>query len=265
MSIGPERSSGAPKGELGDHPGPYLWAPSRWPVTPEELEREQVRLAALAATVDPWRAQRLESLAVGALFAALPRGDPGRDVAPGDPVWVGAVVIRDRRTIDSATVRGRAGFGYRPGYLALQLGPALAAAVRTLDAAPDVLLVNATGRDHPRGAGLALHLGAIVGIPTVGVTDRPLAATGPEPSHRRGSATPLLLGGARVGHLVRTRPGVHPIAVHAAWRTDPDAALAVVLSVVHRARTPEPLQRARRLARVARTAGETEGDRVTSL
>jgi deoxyinosine 3'endonuclease (endonuclease V) len=32
-------------------------------------------------------------------------------------------------------------------------------AVHTLPTAPEVLLINATGRDHPRRAGLAVHPG----------------------------------------------------------------------------------------------------------
>ena len=50
--------------------------------------------------------------------------------------------------------------------------------MRALPVAPEVLLVNATGRDHPRRAGLAFHLGAVLGLPTVGVTTRPLVAQG---------------------------------------------------------------------------------------
>jgi hypothetical protein len=55
-------------------------------------------------------------------------------------------------------------------------GPLLEAAVRALPAQPDVLLVDATGRDHPRRGGLALHLGAALDLPTVGVTHRPPVA-----------------------------------------------------------------------------------------
>jgi deoxyribonuclease V len=42
------------------------------------------------------------------------------------------------------------------------------------------------------------------------------------------------------------------VAVHAAWRTDPDTALQVVRAAIRRARTPEPLRRARTAARSAR-------------
>ena len=65
----------------------------------------------------------------------------------------------------------------------------LAAAVEALEVRPDVLLVDATGRDHPRGAGLAFHLGAMLDIPTVGVTHRTLWATGSEPGPRAGDTS----------------------------------------------------------------------------
>ncbi|HEY8236284.1 MAG TPA: endonuclease V, partial [Gaiellaceae bacterium] len=75
-----------------------------------------------------------------------------------------------------------AGNAYEPGLLALREGPVLETAVRALTARPDALLVDATGRDHPRRAGLALQLGAILDLPSVGVTHRPLLADGDWPA-----------------------------------------------------------------------------------
>lgn len=230
--------------------------PGAWPRDPGALEREQRRLARLAPTAEPWRPASPRDLRVAAVFAALPRGAPDRQVAPGDPVWVASVLMRERQVLATWVGRGAAGALYRPGYLALQLGSVLEAAVRRLRPAPDVLLVNATGRDHPRAAGLALHLGAVLDLPTVGVTDRPLAAAGADPGPAAGSTEPLVLAGDVVGYLVRTRPGTHPLVVHAAWRTDPETALAVVLAVGSGHRTPEPLRRARRLARLARSRSD---------
>ena len=88
-------------------------------------------------------------------------------------------------------------------------------------------------------------------FPIVGVTHRPLLVEGEWPTDERGARSPLLLGGELVGYWLRTRAGTRPLAVHAAWRTDPDTAADVVLSASH-ARTPEPLRRARRRAREAR-------------
>ncbi|HEX9376922.1 MAG TPA: endonuclease V [Actinomycetota bacterium] len=77
----------------------------------------------------------------------------------------------------------------------MQRGPLLESALRALKAVPDVVLVNATGRDHPRRAGLALHLGAALDLPTVGVTERPLMATAGEPGPDPGAASPGPLPG----------------------------------------------------------------------
>jgi deoxyribonuclease V len=140
--------------------------------------------------------------------------------------------------------------------MALREGPMLERAVRTLSSSPDILLVNATGRDHPRRAGLALHLGAILDLPTIGVTDRPLLATGPVPAIDRWSTTELMIQGEVVAARMRTRLGARPLVIHPAWRTD----LAIATDVVRRAtgevRTPEPLRAARRAARLARALDE---------
>jgi deoxyribonuclease V len=215
---------------------------SAWPHTREELIEEQSRLGGLAAAT--WRFER--EARVGGVFLCFARGERGPGQA-GDPAWTAACVDRG-----ATVVPGHAGSPYEPGLLALREGELLETAVRALPELPDALLVDATGRDHPRRAGLALQLGAVLGLPTVGVTHRPLVAQGECPADERGARSPLLLGGELVGYWLRTRVGTRPLAVHAAWRTDPEAAADVALSA-SRARTPEPLRRARRLAREART------------
>jgi deoxyribonuclease V len=219
-----------------------------WPRTEAELVAEQDTLA--AADPPTW-APPAGALAVGACAVCFPRGAQGRDGA-GDPGWAAAAVLRGRRALADAVVTGAARAPYLPGLLALREGPLLEAAVRGLAVVPDVLLVDATGRDHPRRAGLALHLGAVLGLPTVGVTHRPLLAVGEPPAEERGARSPLRLGGEDVGVWLRTRAGTRPLAVHAAWGTDVDAAVNVVLAACRGHRTPEPLWRARRLARTAR-------------
>jgi deoxyribonuclease V len=60
--------------------------------------------------------------------------------------------------------------------------------------------------------------------------------------------------GEHVGHWLRTRRGTRPLAVHAAWRTDPESAAAVVRVALDATRTPEPLRLARHVARSARAS-----------
>jgi deoxyribonuclease V len=98
----------------------------------------------------------------------------------------------------------------------------------------------------------------VVGLPTVGVTARPLVAQGVWPVDHHGATTSLLVGGELVGCWVRTRVGAKPVVVHAAWQTDAQAAVQVVLAATRRARTPEPLRRARTLARTRRARAPAE-------
>jgi deoxyribonuclease V len=187
-----------------------------------------------------------QHITIGGCFVCFERGPsgPGRK---GESAWAGAAVVRGGRVVESAVVTGDAGDAYEAGLLALREGPILESAVCALTHRPEVLLVDATGLDHPRRAGLALHLGAVLDLPTVGVTHRPLLAVG-EPGDRN----PLRIGDELVGYWVVTRSGTRPLAVHAAWRTDPETALAVVLTSIGSARTPEPLRAARTAARSAR-------------
>jgi deoxyribonuclease V len=218
-----------------------------------EVEVVRVQSALAVERPAPWYGEARDA-AIGAVAICFARGVSGPGAA-GDPAWAGAVVMRGRRIVAEAVVSGAAGAPYEPGLLVLREGTLLEAAVRALDAPPDVLLVDATGRDHPRRAGLALQLGAMLEVPTVGVTHRPLLATGDWPVDERGETAPLLLDGEEVGAWLRRRAGARPLAVHPAWRTSIDAAVAIVRDAAGTHRTPEPLRRARRLARLAR-AGE---------
>jgi deoxyribonuclease V len=162
------------------------------------------------------------------------------------------VVLEHGSVAESTILRGQFDAPYAAGLLALREGRLLAEAVGQLARRPDVLFVNASGRDHPRRAGLAVHLGAVCGIPTIGVTDRPLLADGPQPGPERAAAAELRLADELVGFRLRTRRGARPVIVHAGWRVSPETARAVVLQVSGAGRTPAPLREARRLARSAR-------------
>jgi deoxyribonuclease V len=218
-----------------------------WPATADELTQLQQALGEM--TPGRWQPPATV-LRIGACFVCFERVHGAG--AAGDRGFAGAAVTHRRQLLAGVSVSGLAGGPYLPTLLALREGPLLEQAVRALEIVPEVLVVNATGRDHPRRAGLALQLGAVLGLPTVGVTTRPLVAQGAWPTDQRGATTPLLVGDEVVGCWVRTRAGAKPVAVHAAWQTDAQAAVQVVLAATRRARTPEPLRRARTLARTRR-------------
>lgn len=234
---------------------PWPPAPADWPTAADQLVAEQERLGTMRPPAWRPRAGTLGTTRFAGCFVAFLRGEEGPGRA-GDRAWTGAVLWRDGRVLARVALMGRTGAPYAPGLLAAREGALVAAAVAALPERPDVLLVDATGRDHPRRAGLALHVGAALDVPTVGVTHRPLLARGAEPERGRAATAPLTVDGDVVACWVRTVSGVRPVVAHAAWRTDPQTAAEVVLAcsgippVV--ARTPEPLRLARHVARRAR-------------
>jgi deoxyribonuclease V len=222
-----------------------MWS---WPRTGAELIEVQRALAAEAPA--PWIPPHRETV-IGGCFVCFSRGHAGPG-GVGDPAWAAAVLMLGKRPVGHHVTADAAGAPYEQGLLALRMGAVLDRVVRGLPERPDVLLVDATGRDHRRRAGLALHLGAVLDLPTVGVTHRPLVALGEMPADHTGATSPLLIDGEVVGFWLRTRAGVRPLAVHAAWRVDAVTAVDVVRRCSFGRRTPAPLREARRVARTAR-------------
>jgi deoxyribonuclease V len=219
-----------------------------WPEDADALVARQHQLAGL--TQDAWGPPVDERCVAGG-WVCFPRGYVGPGDA-GDAAHAAAVVVCDGRLVDLAVRRGVAKAPYTPGLLALRLGRLLDDVTRTLTWTPDVLLVDGTGRDHPRRAGLALHLGAELDLPTIGVTHRPLVAEGAWPGEHRGASSPVRIGDDVVAAWVRTRAEARPLVVHPGWRVGLEAAVELVLASSTGRRTPEPLRLARQLARESR-------------
>jgi deoxyribonuclease V len=161
--------------------------------------------------------------------------------------------MEDHNVVATATATRKLVRPYRPGYLALTVGPILEVVVQALSHQPDIIVVNATGRDHIRGAGLAIQLGAALGLPTVGVTERPDIGVAMEPGTHRGDWTPVRIDNRLVGFLVRTLSRAKPIMAHAGWMTTPETAREIVVRATGRIRVPEALQRARQHSRKLRS------------
>ncbi|GHA76866.1 endonuclease V [Streptomyces termitum] len=180
----------------------------------------------------------------------------GLDVAYDDErdLVAAAAVVLDARTlevVEEATAVGRVSFPYVPGLLAFREIPTVLAALDGLAADPGLLVCDGYGIAHPRGFGLASHLGVLTGRPAIGVAKKPFTATGAEPGPRRGDSAPLLADGEEVGRALRTRTGVKPVYVSAGHRVSLATALAHTLALTPRYRVPETTRRADSLCRRA--------------
>jgi len=168
----------------------------------------------------------------------------------------GAIAVYSYPELELVEEAGEAGvcpFPYRTGLLSFREVPILAAAFARLKQRPDVLLVDGQGIAHPRGLGLASHLGLVLDLPTIGVAKSRLVGAGEEPGPDAGAASPLILAGKVVGLIIRTQKGKKPFYLSPGHRITLAECREIVLGCVRRYRSPLPLRQADNLSRRLRS------------
>ncbi len=151
--------------------------------------------------------------------------------------------------LEEAGVAGACPFPYRTGLLSFREVPILAAALARLKERPDVVLVDGQGIAHPRGLGLAAHLGLVAEMPTIGVAKSRLVGEGQEPDLAAGSYNPLIWQGKVVGLILRTQEGKKPLYLSPGHRITLPECLEITLACVTKYRLPLPVRQADLLSR----------------
>jgi deoxyribonuclease V len=186
--------------------------------------REQVRIEPLEKPI---------STVAGADCAFL---EDGRKI-------VAAAVLLDAGTmglLEKVHVIRPCEFPYVPGLLSFREAPAVIEAVRSLSAMPDLLMCDGQGLAHPRGMGLACHVGLWLELPTIGVAKSRLCGMHRAPGYRRGCRTQLRLEHEVVGAVLRTRDQVKPLYISVGNRVTLEEAVRWTLRCGGRFRLPEP-------------------------
>ena len=205
-----------------------------WDISPREAIRLQRKLAEKV---------RVEPL------AGRVRTVAGTDCAflGGGKRIVAAAVLCDAETMEvlaSAHEVRACRFPYVPGLLSFREAPAVIAAVKKLPHAPDLLMCDGQGLAHPRGLGLASHVGLLLDLPTIGVAKSRLCGRHRDPGAKRGCRTQLRHEGKVIGWVVRTRTNVKPLYISVGHRITPPEAVRWALGCCRGVRLPEPTRRA---------------------
>ena len=211
----------------------------RWNLTPKEAIRLQRELADRLVLV--WDGRDVRSVA-------------GVDVSvQGGRARAAVVVLRfpDLEPIEAATSEVDTVFPYVPGLLTFREGPVILAAWKRLRRKPDLLLFDGQGIAHPRGMGLAAHIGLWLDRPSVGVAKSRLYGAYDPPGRNKGDRTELHDGkdpSQTIGAVVRTRTDVKPVFVSPGHRMDVEHAVRFTLACCTRYRLPETTRWAHRVA-----------------
>jgi deoxyribonuclease V len=224
-----------PSSPIHDHP---------WKVSQREAKRIQEELSFLVITEDDFE-KIATVLGVGVVFSAKQ-----------DEALVGCVSFSfpELKIQKTAFHRQKINFPYTPGFFAFSAGPAIVSAVKEMER-PDLLMLPGRGIAHPRGLGLASHLGVLLDLPTVACSKTPLWRNLPEPSANKGAH--LFVKGedkSSIGAVVRTREGKKPVYVTPGHKISVKTAVKIALQCSPTYRIPEPLRQAHTLANRARTS-----------
>lgn len=170
----------------------------------------------------------------------------------GGAITRAAAVLLDADTLQplaECVVRIPTSMSYVPGLLSFRELPALLRALADLPHVPDIVFVDGHGIAHPRGLGIAAHLGVVSGLPTIGVAKKVLTGHHAELDELRGSRVELLSRrGERIGWVLRSKDRVRPLIVSPGNRVSLERAPELVMACVRRHRLPEPTRLVDRLA-----------------
>lgn len=191
-----------------------------------------------------------------------PRWLAGVDVgfeAGGSVTRAAAVLLDagDLQPLAEVVARRPTHMPYIPGLLSFRELPVMLEALAQLPRRPDLVMVDGQGIAHPRGLGIAAHLGVVTDLPTIGVAKSILVGEHAPLPPERGAQVPLTRRDECIGTVLRSKDKVKPLIVSPGHRVSIERAAEQVLAVCRRHRLPEPTRLADRLAsqRATRSAG----------
>ena len=220
-----------------------------WDMTPEEARAQQVSLRKRVSLTDDFGV--IKTIA-GVDLSFSSEGETGYAV-------VVVLSFPDFRILETRYAAAPVPMPYVPGLLSFRESPIALEAFAQIQTVPDMIFVDGQGQAHPRGFGIACHLGVLLDRPCVGVAksylygqyDRAVAL---EP----GTSTPLRSkdGAQVIGSVVQTKPRTNPLFISPGHKISVDSATRLVLGCLRGYRLPEPTRQAHLLITAYKKLGQ---------
>ncbi|MDD5687624.1 MAG: endonuclease V [Elusimicrobia bacterium] len=167
----------------------------------------------------------------------------------GEQQIYAAIVVLDIKTLNvlekvKIKYKGKFKFPYIPGYLSFREGPVLIEAIKKLKTEPDIFLFDGQGIAHPRGVGIASHLGVVLDKPSIGCAKSLLYGNYDEPPPGLKGAYTFLKddAGTLIGTCMRSKIYTKPIFISQGHRIGFGIGADVVFKCLSKYRIPEPLR-----------------------
>ncbi|MEO0258516.1 MAG: deoxyribonuclease V [candidate division WOR-3 bacterium] len=169
----------------------------------------------------------------------------GVDTSVHDQNILGVIVVIEYKTFNLVEISYgllAINFPYIPGFLSFREGPSILEAWKKLKFKPDLLIFDGQGIAHPRGFGIASHVGLVLNVPSIGCAKSLLVGEYKEPSKKKGSFEYIVFKGQKVGAVVRTKDNVKPVFVSPGHRISLETSINIVLKTATNYRIPEPVR-----------------------
>jgi deoxyribonuclease V len=190
----------------------------------------------------------------------LPKRICGLDVSnnPYDSdsmVYASAVILSypELEVIEEVSASAQQTFPYIPGLLGFREAPVLLQAIDKLHNSVDLYFIDGHGISHPRGLGIASHIGVLLDRPTIGVAKSILVGHAEESlGDVPGSLTALKWKEKEIGMLLRSKKRSNPLIISSGHKVSLSSAVNLVVHCLNGYRLPEPTRQAHLAANRAR-------------
>jgi len=158
-------------------------------------------------------------------------------------ILIAGMVILDYPSLeltDKFLITDKIQFPYIPGFLSFREAPVLLKLIEKHSQLADIFVFDGHGVAHPRGLGIASHIGVLTGKPSIGCAKKKLVGSYDQPGSTKGDQSSLVYKNDQVGVVLRTKFNVKPVFVSIGHNVNLDQATAFILNCTTRYRLPEP-------------------------
>ncbi len=220
-----------------------------WNLTPDEARAQQISLRKRVSLTDDFG--EIQTIA-GVDLSFSTDGETGYAV-------VVVLSFPDFRVLETRYAAAPVPMPYVPGLLSFRESPTALEAFAQIETVPDMIFVDGQGQAHPRGFGIACHLGVLMGRRWVGVAKSYLYGQYDRTqSLEPGQFLPLSdkAGTQVIGSVVQTKPRTNPLFISPGHRVSVASATRLVLECLRGYRLPEPTRQAHTLITAHKKTGE---------
>lgn len=150
--------------------------------------------------------------------------------------------VPEMELVEKVRAQGEITFPFVPGLFFFREGPIIVKALSRIKFVPDLFIFDGHGIDHPKGIGMASHMGLMLELPTIGCAKKLLCGTAEPLGNGVADTASIFNGNVEVGRSIRSRENVKPLYVSPGHKMDVDSAVKTVIDLLRGYRLPEPLR-----------------------